>query len=59
MHNMRTLRAIGDELFDLSDMLRGREAEVHVHIPDRRPEVRPQVCPKDVGRCPPSGSNER
>ena len=37
------LRAIEDELLDLSDMLRRREAEVHVHIPDRRPEVVPRV----------------
>jgi hypothetical protein len=37
------LRAIEDELLDLSDMLRRREAEVHVHIPERRPEVVPRV----------------
>ena len=35
------LRAIEEELLDLSDMLRRREAEVHVHIPEPRPEVRP------------------
>jgi len=26
-------------------MLRGREAEVHVHVPEPRPEVRPQIIP--------------
>ena len=35
------LRAIEEELLDLSDMLRRREAEVHVHILEPRPEVRP------------------
>jgi len=37
------LRAIEEELLDLSDMLRDREAEVHVHIPDQRPQNIPRV----------------
>jgi hypothetical protein len=41
------IRAIEDELSDLSDMLRRREAEVHVHIPELHPEVVPRVL-KDV-----------
>ena len=47
------LRAIEDELLDLSDMLRRREAEVHVHIPDRHPEVRPQIVPRVLEDVPP------
>ena len=47
------LRAIEDELLDLSDMLRRREAEVHVHIPERRPEDRPQVVPRVLEDVPP------
>lgn len=47
------LRAIEDELLDLSEMLRGREAEVHVHIPERRPEVRPQIVPRVLEDVPP------
>ena len=47
------LRAIEDELLDLSDMLRRKEAEVHVHIPERRPEDRPQVVPRMLEDVPP------
>ena len=47
------LRAIEDELLDLSDMLHRREAEVHVHIPERHPEVRPQVVPRMLEDVPP------
>jgi len=47
------LRAIEDELLDLSDMLRRREAEVHVHIPERHPEVRPQIVPRVLEDVPP------
>ena len=47
------LRAIEDELLDLSDMLRRRDAEVHVHIPERRPEERPQVVPRMLEDVPP------
>jgi len=47
------LRAIEEELLDLSEMLRGREAEVHVHIPEPRPEVRPQIVPRMLEDVPP------
>ena len=47
------LRAIEDELLDLSDMLRRREPEVHVHIPERHPEVRPQIVPRVLDDVPP------
>ena len=47
------LRAIEDELLDLSDMLRRKEAEVHVHIPERHPEVRPQIVPRVLEDVPP------
>lgn len=47
------LRAIEAELMDLSDMLHGREAEVHVHIPERPPEVRPQIVPRILEDVPP------
>lgn len=40
------LRASEDEPLDWSDMLRKREAEVHVHIPEHRPEDRAQVVPR-------------
>ena len=46
------LRAIEDELLDLFDMLRRREAEVHVHIPER-PDARPQVVPRVLEDVPP------
>ena len=47
------LRAIEDELLDLSEMLRRREAEVHVHIPEWRPEDQPQVVPRVLEDVPP------
>jgi len=47
------LRAIEDELLDLSDLLRRREAEVHVHIPERPPSVRPQSIPSVLEDVPP------
>ena len=47
------LRAIEDELLDLSDLLRRREAEVHVHIPERPPSVRPQIVPRVLEDVPP------
>ena len=34
-------------------MLRRREAEVHVHIPERRSEVRPQIVPRVLEDVPP------
>ena len=34
-------------------MLRRREAEVHVHIPERHPEVRPQIVPRILEDVPP------
>ena len=47
------LRAIEEELLDLSEMLHRREAEVHVHIPEHRPEVRPQNVPSMLEGVPP------
>lgn len=47
------LRAIEDELLDPSEILRSGEAEVHVHIPERRPEIHPQIV-EGVGRRSPS-----
>ena len=47
------LRAIEDELLDLPDTLRKREAEVHVHIPERRPEDCPQIVPRVLEDVPP------
>ena len=34
-------------------LLRRREAEVHVHIPERHPEARPQIIPRVLEDVPP------
>ena len=46
------LRAIEDELIDLSGMLRRREAEVHVHILEPCPHVCPQIVPRVLEDVP-------
>ncbi|KAF9642583.1 hypothetical protein BDM02DRAFT_2029456 [Thelephora ganbajun] len=50
---MDHLRAIEDELLDLSDILRRGEAEVHIHTPEHSPEVHPQIVPRMLEGVPP------